>query len=151
MKYFNSQSPHEVNSTISLNGARELISELTKPMAEISQLIRTNVALCEDRMKELRTTRLTGDKLRQRFQLKKVQLNPETLAKPRTVCTAAACVEYKDDGNGDGKVVTIYKTHCHAICYLTDVRPDTISHPGLRQCAAFCGSEYCKGSGCKHS
>jgi hypothetical protein len=151
VKYFNSQPAHAVNSTISLNGARELISELTKPMAEISQLIRTNIALCEDQMKELSSTRLTGDKLRKRLQLSKVQLHPETLAKPRTVCTDVACVEYKDDGNGDGKVVTVYKTHCHPVCYLTDVRPDTIAHPGLRSCAAFAGAEYCKGSKCRHS
>jgi hypothetical protein len=151
LKFFNLKPPHSVKSTISLNGARELISELTKPMADISQLIRTNIALCEDRMQELKTTRLTGDKLRKRLQLKKVQLHPETLAHPRTVCTAATCVEYKDDGNGDGKVVTIYKTHCHPVCYLKDVRPDTIAHPGLRHCAAFSGSDYCQGSSCKHS
>jgi len=151
VKYFNSKPPHEVNSTISLNGARELISELTKPMAEISALIRTNIALYADKMQELSTTKLSGDKLRQKLHLRKVQLNPETLLHPRTVCTASTCVEYKDDGNGEGNVVTVYKTHCHPVCSLTDVRPDTIAHPGLRYCAAFGGGEYCRGSSCGHS
>ncbi|KAH0561969.1 hypothetical protein GP486_003320 [Trichoglossum hirsutum] len=150
VKHFTSQPPHAVNSTMSLNGARELISELTKPMAEISQLIRTNIALCEDRMKELSTTRLTGDKLRKSLRFKKVHLHTETLAKPRTVCCNNACVEYKDDGNGEGKKIAIYKTHCHPVCYLTDVKPNIIAHPGIRYCAAFKGSEFCKGYSCKH-
>jgi hypothetical protein len=143
LDHFKSQPPHLVRSTISLNSTRELISQLTKPMAEISQLIRTNIALGEDKVKELRDTRLTGDKLRKRLHLPKVQLKSETLDKPRTVCCDASCTEYKDDGNGEDKTVTVYKTHCHSICYLTDVKADQIAHPGLIHCAAFGGSNLC--------
>lgn len=150
VKNFNSKPPHSVNSTLSLSGARELISELTKPMAEISQTIRANIALCADKEKELGNTRLSGNKLRQRVQLQKLQLHPKTIDKPRTVCTDASCVEYKDDGNGTNTVVTVYKTHCHPVCYLSDVRPDAIAHPGLRNCAAFSGGEFCKKSSCQH-
>jgi hypothetical protein len=149
VKNFNSKPPHSVNSTLSLNGARELISELTKPMAEISQIIRANMALCADKEQELGNTRLTGNNLRKRVQLQRIQLHPKTLDKPRTVCTDAACVEYKDDGNGNGTVVTNYVTHCHPVCYLSDVRPDSIAHPGLRKCAAFSG-DLCKKSSCGH-
>ncbi|KAL2076230.1 hypothetical protein VTL71DRAFT_1173 [Oculimacula yallundae] len=149
VRNFNSKKPHAVNSTLSLNGAREQISELTKPMAGISQLIRANISLCADRERELGDQRLTGNKLRNRVQLQRIQLHPKTLDKPRTVCTAAACVEYKDDGNGNGTVVTNYITHCHPVCYLSDVRPDSIAHPGLRDCAAFSG-EICRTSSCKH-
>ena len=151
VKNFNSKPPHSVNSTLSLNGARELISELTKPMAEISQTIRANIALCADKERELGDTRLSGNKLRQRVQLQKIQLHSKALDKPRTVCTDASCVEYKDDGSGTNTVVTVYITHCHPVCYLSDVRPDAIAHPGLRNCAAFSGSEFCKKSSCGHS
>lgn len=147
---FNSKPPHSVNSTISLNGARELISELTKPMAEISQTIRANIALCADREKELTDTRLTGNKLRMRVQLQRIQLHPKVLDKPRTVCTDASCVEYKDDGNGKGNVVTNYITRCHAVCYLSDVRPDSVAHAGLRNCSVFSGGETCHKSSCGH-
>jgi hypothetical protein len=150
VKNFNSKPPHSVNSTLSLNGARELISELTKPMAEISQTIRANIALCADKEKELGNTRLTGNNLRKRVQLQRIQLHPKTLDKPRTVCTDASCVEYKDDGNGTGTVVTNYVTHCHPVCYLSDVRPEAIGFPGLRNCAAFSGGETCKKSSCGH-
>lgn len=61
LNHFQSRYPHMVKSTISLNGTRQLISELTKPMAEISQLVRTNIALCEDRIQELKDTGFSGD------------------------------------------------------------------------------------------
>lgn len=144
MDHFRSKQPHLVKSTISLNGTRELISQLTKPMAEISQLIRTNIALCEDRVQELKHTRLSGDQLRTRLHFQKVVLNSETLAQPRTVCCHASCTEVRDDGKGNDNKVTIYKTHCHPVCYLTDVDPDIIAHPGLIHCAAFNGTNSCK-------
>lgn len=143
LDHFQSRSPHIVKSTISLNGTRQMISELTKPMAEISQLVRTNIAMCEDKIQELKNTRLSGDQLRKSLHLQKVQLKSETLAMPRTVCQSDSCTEYKDDGNGEAKVVTIYRTHCHSQCYLTNVKPDCVAQPGLIHCAAFQGSEFC--------
>lgn len=50
--YFKSKSPHKVQSTISLNGARQLIANLTKPMAEISAVIKANIAMSEDKIQE---------------------------------------------------------------------------------------------------
>ena len=38
LNYFRTKKPHPIKSTIGLNGTRNLIIELTKPMAEISQL-----------------------------------------------------------------------------------------------------------------
>jgi hypothetical protein len=58
---------------MSLNGARQLIMELIKPMAEISKLIRDNIAAMEDRERELQDTQLTGTKLRKRLKLEKIQ------------------------------------------------------------------------------
>lgn len=143
IEHFKAKLPHSVKSTVSLNGTRQLVLEMTKPMAEISQLIRTNITMCEDRMQELRNTRLTGADLLKRLHLDKMQLESRKLASPRTVCTDASCVEYKDDGKGENKVVVIYKTHCHPQCYLTDVTADQIAHPGLIRCAAFNGHTNC--------
>lgn len=148
LDHFRSRSPHIVKSTISLNGTRQMISELTKPMAEISQLVRTNIAMSEDKIQELKNTRLSGDKLRKSLHLQKVLLKSETLSMPRTVCKSESCTEFKDDGNGESKVVTIYRTHCHSQCFLTDVKADCVAHPGLIHCAAFQGSEYC--TTCNH-
>lgn len=148
LDYFRSRPPHMVKSTISLNRTRQLITMLTKPMAEISQLIRTNIALGEDQMKELEDTRLSGDKLRNKLHLQKVQLKSENLDKPRTVCANSSCTDVRNDGNEENKVVTVYKSRCHKTCSLTDVQADRLACPQLIRCAAFGGSNFCKK--CKH-
>ncbi|RFU25805.1 hypothetical protein B7463_g10532, partial [Scytalidium lignicola] len=148
MNHFRSRPPHNVSSTISLNGTRELICELTKPMADISQLIRTNIAVCQDQMDELKNKTMSRDKLLQRLHMQKVQLKAELLDRPRTVCSHKDCTEVRDDGNEDNKVVTIYKAHCHPKCYLSDVAVDQMAHPKLIHCAAFSGSNFC--TSCNH-
>ncbi|TFA98453.1 hypothetical protein CCMA1212_009627 [Trichoderma ghanense] len=144
LNYFASTQPHPVTSTLSLNGARKLILELTKPMASISDSIKKNIRLCEDKKLELTDTRLTADKLRKRLHLERIQFKAIKLDRPRTVCKNPDCCDFKDSGLDDGVVVTIYKTHCHAQCYLNNVTQDVVADPGLIRCAAFCGSDTCQ-------
>ncbi|KAI0425683.1 hypothetical protein F5Y09DRAFT_334771 [Xylaria sp. FL1042] len=146
--YFKTKSPHRVQSTISLNGTRQLISDLTKPMAEIASLIHKNIAMSKDKIKELQDTRITGDNLRKRVNLQRINLRSKQLDKPRTVCKDSNCIELKDDGSGEGKVLTVYKSHCHPVCFLKDVKADQVAHPGLIRCAAFGGNDHC--SRCNH-
>lgn len=148
LNHFRTKKPHNVKSTVSLNGTRQLIAELTKPMAEISQTIRTNIALSEDELQMLKDTRLTGDNLRKRLKVPKLLLESKPLDKPRTVCRDEDCVEYKDDGSGSGTLIPVYLSHCHPICYLDSVQIDTVGHAGLIDCAAFGGSDTC--TRCSH-
>jgi GTPase SAR1 family protein len=141
--HFQSIPPHEVKNTMSLNGARQLISELTKPLAEISQIINSNIQLVEDQVQGLKDTRLKGDQLRNSLHVQKVQMNSEKLSMPRTVCAHGDCIEVRDDGKGQNTMVIIYKSHCHPVCYLNDVSCDQMAHPGLIHCAAFNGSNTC--------
>jgi len=143
INYFAERTPHPVISTISLNGTRRLIAELTKPMAEISAVIRVNIANCEDQMEDLQNERLSGNMLRRRLHIQKVLLRKKDLPMPRTVCSDAACREFKDDGTGTGTVRTIYTSHCHPECYLDNVKVEEIAHPGLINCAAFGGNNTC--------
>ncbi|KAI1465830.1 uncharacterized protein F4812DRAFT_113863 [Daldinia caldariorum] len=146
IEYFKSKKPHKVQNTISINGARQLIASLTKPMAEISALIKANIAMSEDRVKEMADTRVTGEKLKERLHIQKMHLRTKPLEMPRTVCADKDCIELRDDGGG--VVVTVYKTHCHAECYLDNVQVDQVAHSGLIGCAAFGGSNYC--NRCSH-
>jgi hypothetical protein len=66
--YFQFKQPHLVTSTISLNGIRQLILELTKPLADMSELKRKNIANLADVEKELVDTRRTGEALRKKLQ-----------------------------------------------------------------------------------
>ncbi|KAF2669828.1 hypothetical protein BT63DRAFT_222869 [Microthyrium microscopicum] len=137
--HFRNVPAHETRSTMSLNGARRNISELTKPMAEISRTIRTNIALCQDQREELKDKRISGDQLKARLDVQKIQMRVKILDQPRTVCTNSKCIDIRDKGTGKNEMVTIYKTHCHAQCYLDDVPNEVIAPPGLIYCAAFDG------------
>lgn len=76
-------------------------------------------------------------------------MNAAPLDKPRTVYANGSCVEVRDDGKGPNKLVTIYKTHCHPVCFdIPDIGAHQIAHPSILHCAAFNGSEYC--IQCKH-
>lgn len=145
--HFRSVSPHLTKSTMSLNGVRRSIEELTKPMAEISQIIRKNVALCTDQKAELEDKQLTGDQLLNNLHIQKIQLMSEQLDQPRTVCAHRRCTEFRDDGTGRNEKVTIYKTHCHPSCHLQNVPHDVLAPPELINCTAFKGSDCCRRCG----
>lgn len=143
IEFFKTRKPHSIRSTLSINGTRQVIMELTKPMAEISKLITDNIAMLEDQTRELEDTRLSGDDLRSRLMIEKVQFMSKQLERPRTVCKNTACCDFKQSGKGDNETVTIYKKHCHRVCYLDNVQQDVVAHPGLINCAAFRGSSHC--------
>lgn len=106
-------------------------------------MVQRNLDLAKDQTKELADRSLTGDDLRKRLWLNRVQYQAVKLPEPRTVCKNPACFEVKDDGTGEQRVVTIFKTHCHAECYLSGVDVDQVAHPGLIDCAAFGGKDSC--------
>jgi hypothetical protein len=135
LDYFRTLSPHLVKSTLSMNRTRELIAQLTKPMADIAQIIETTIHRNEDTVQELTETRLKGDELRNRLTFQKVILELKTLDKPRTVCSHRLCVEYKD--NGSGQTETIYKSPCHFDCHLRGITVKVIGPPQLAGCSAF--------------
>ncbi|KXX76428.1 hypothetical protein MMYC01_200171 [Madurella mycetomatis] len=134
LNYFRSRRPHLVTNTISLNGTRQLILGLTKPMAAISQLIQENIIKSQAQEKAIADRRLAGDDLRKRLQFQKVYFSSTQLSRPRTVCTNRNCIEVKDNG---GQQVTVYKSHCHPECYLSGVRVEAVGQPGLINCKAM--------------
>ncbi|KAK4448723.1 p-loop containing nucleoside triphosphate hydrolase [Podospora aff. communis PSN243] len=142
VNYFASKAPHSVTSTISLNGTRLLILELTKPLADISQQIRKNIAMCQDRERELADARLTGHELFQKLQVSKLLRRKKELGEPRTVCADRECIEVTHDE--EGRQLTVYNSHCHPQCYLKDVPAEQLGHADLIQCAAFNGSDHCR-------
>jgi hypothetical protein len=131
---------------MTLNMARRKILELIEPMAEISQLIQTNIAICEDKRTELRDIRPTGDQLRKFLHVRKIHLETESLAYPRTVCTDLQCTEIRDDGTGLKRA--IFKTHCHSPCYLDYSLGDQVANEALENCPAFDDTGYCRN--CSH-
>jgi hypothetical protein len=105
---------HCVESTWSLHRTREIVRVLTKPMADITQTINSNIAFLKDEHGTLTDKMLRGDKLKADLHLTNIVYEIKELDMPITVCSDRACVEYKDDR-------THYRSLCHTPCYLRNV------------------------------
>ncbi|KAI1076855.1 hypothetical protein F5B20DRAFT_593651 [Whalleya microplaca] len=150
LEHFLNIEPHQVRSTISLNRARELISQLTQPMASIADTIQRTIALNKDKVDELSKANCKGNDLKKQLHFERIEIQVEQLDHPRTVCKHYDCVEMKTVG---GTKRPIYKSICHDRCSLKGVDEDTVGHHKLMNCAAFqtrdgLGTNNC--DTCKH-
>ncbi|CAF3432460.1 unnamed protein product [Rotaria socialis] len=137
--------PHVVTDTISLNQARRLINELTRPIAEIARNIQVNIDVAQSKMDELNNTRLAMTDLNNKLRVPAVDLESTALDYPRTVCTATKCtarVQLHDTVKID------YRTHCHPRCYLNGVAQNVVNNAALKQCSAMDSNGKCNGCGC---
>ncbi|KAJ4123225.1 hypothetical protein NW768_009755 [Fusarium equiseti] len=142
--------PHDVAQTTSMEEARQAVEQLVVPMVQVSQEIQKNIELVADKLKELQDTRLTGDELRKKLHMDKIEFSAKKLEKPRTVCKHKECCDYKT--NSDGEIIVIYNSICHQDCNLADVTEDCVGHPGLVKCRAFKKSSrgHCIHKSCGH-
>ena len=93
-EYVQGLHPHTVKETMSLNNARRIILELSKPLAEIASTIQKNIDAANRKANELQASKATASDLQNKLYLDAVDLRPIHLNYPRTVCTDATCVEY---------------------------------------------------------
>ncbi|RKL39912.1 hypothetical protein BFJ72_g6641 [Fusarium proliferatum] len=149
LSYIDNLRPHEIRQTLTMEGAREALGHLMIPMVEVSQEIRKNLSLLEEKMAELNDMRLTGDELRKKLHLERIKVVPTKLDKPRTVCKNKRCCEFKS--NSSGEVVTSYRSICHEDCRLPGVTEECVGHPELIKCKAFKETKDKSCRSCKHS
>ena len=128
---FKANLPHQVKSTLSLIGIRKVISKLTKPMVEISQSSGASIALAQDKVQELKDTRLSGDQLRNRSNVQMIQMNARPLVRARTVCSNKSCTKVRNNDKGQNETITVYKAHCHPVCSFNEVEFEQLAPPGL--------------------
>ncbi|KAH9885316.1 hypothetical protein F4778DRAFT_508984 [Xylariomycetidae sp. FL2044] len=134
LEHFSSIEPHQVKSTISLNRAREVIAQLTQPMAAITDTIARTISLNKDKMAELNSVTCKGKDLKENLHFERIEIEVEALDHPRTVCKHTECVEIK---NIAGVRRPLYKSICHEGCHLKNVQEETIGHRKLMRCRAF--------------
>jgi len=127
--YFQSISPHLVESTISLNQARQIVLQLARPMANITEIIEDTIVLNREDLANLETKKLNKADLEKKLTVAKHVLVPEALAIPRTVCTNNNCIDYHRDVES-GEVTVVYTTICHDGC-------SAKGFLGLRTCSAI--------------
>jgi hypothetical protein len=72
LEHFESLLPHLIRSTLSLNKTRKVIMRLTKPMADIMQMIETTVRINQDNIREMADYQDRGAELRKRLNIQRV-------------------------------------------------------------------------------
>ncbi|EXJ74841.1 uncharacterized protein A1O5_01537 [Cladophialophora psammophila CBS 110553] len=143
LSYIRQLEPHQVKSTLSLNEARRLILQLTKPMAEIAQKINDTIELNQRDNELLRNSRLSKDEMLKKLDIQQNSVVFSPVTRPKTVCTNANCIRKVDTPGPNGED-TVHKSLCHNPCCLTNVPVERVGTPELVRCAAFAGSQHCK-------
>ncbi|RIA79474.1 hypothetical protein C1645_840585 [Glomus cerebriforme] len=116
---------------------------LSKPLAEIGQLIQTNIKLIKEQQKEIVNSKQTIEELKDKLYIPQIDLEPEKLGHPRTVCISNSYVEVlRIDQTNEKKID--YIKHCHPHCYLDNVECNMINNAALRECAAINSNGKCE-------
>jgi hypothetical protein len=152
LDHFQTIPQHQVNSTVNLYETRHRTAQMTEPMAEIAETMKTTIMVNEDHIKQLEQHHLTKKEPEEKLRIQVNTLIAVPVDRPRTTCAHADCVEYMNIGliGKDGKptLVTVHKSMCHSPCYLNDIAVDNVGVAGLRSCLAMGGRDICQI--CKH-
>ncbi|CAG8596056.1 12067_t:CDS:1 [Ambispora leptoticha] len=134
LKHLVTRTPYKVKDTLSLNDARNIVILLSKPLAEMGQLIQMNISKIQDQQKEIANSTQTIGQLEDRLYIEQIDLEPMQLGYPRTVCTSHNCVKVLSIGS---RKKINYKTNCHERCYLSGVACDMVNNAALQTCSAI--------------
>ena len=107
--------PHAVKDTLTLNGARRAILDLSRPIAEISKAIQRNIAVIDEKESEVVNEQMSKEELRNKLYIPAVDVDVKQLERPCTVCTARTCVKtvkFRDVEKID------YLQRCHEGCQI---------------------------------
>ncbi|OXA40249.1 uncharacterized protein LOC110860731 [Folsomia candida] len=144
-----SSPPHSVQSTLSLNTARQTILSLGSPMAEVTRNIQLNIATQQAQMESVKNSEKSQEELSRNLVHKVYEVRMHQLLEPRTICTAAKCTDVIEVG---GVKDTNYKSHCHTNCGTGKQKHFKIGnikgHKNLRKCSAFNPDGLCKRCNC---
>ncbi|KAF2239709.1 hypothetical protein EV356DRAFT_513990 [Viridothelium virens] len=148
LDYFQSLSPHDVNSTVNLYETRRQVLLMTEPMAEIAETMRNTINVNADRIDELKQKRMTKKDLEKKLKRQICNVSAVAIDQPRTTCADENCIAYENSGTigMDGKptLMTVYKSMCHNPCYLGGIDVEQVGVAGLRNCWAMNGSSTCR-------
>ncbi|KAK9880706.1 hypothetical protein WA026_013032 [Henosepilachna vigintioctopunctata] len=140
--------PHQVEHTICVNEARNVINQLKQPMADITHLIQDKLRVLQKQTEMLELDNLDIEDLKKFLVIPIIDIEVVELPEPVTVCTSSNCAKIY-------KVRDVKKWHyaqrCHNPCYLKNIPREMIGAPELVNCAAMDGSKKCKLCGCDYS
>ena len=128
--------PHKTKNTLSMNEARNIILALTKPMAEIVQLIDDNKRKVKSVKKQITLAQGDISKFEKSLKFSGFELERENLDYPITVCAHADCKKFVSVGKTKINN-TIYPTICHEHCTIKGLPTETTNDERLAKCLAF--------------
>ncbi|CAG2101447.1 unnamed protein product [Medioppia subpectinata] len=132
--YIKQLPAHKVMDTLSLNNAKQIISLLTEPLADIAKNIADNVNECKTHRLAIKEFSGTIDELEKQLYIPSVEIITESLDRPKTVCSDGECCE-RIKVNGITEI--IYTGECHSPCYLHFNHSNFLGNIRLLQCKAF--------------
>ncbi|KAK7747084.1 hypothetical protein SLS62_009240 [Diatrype stigma] len=147
IKYVASLRPYSVIDTLCLNRARELILQLTAPIAEVDDKIQRSMDLITGQLNKVKAAKTLKELLKHSVYCKRVDIELKPLETPRTVCKSPSCVALEDVG---GVKRPVYKSLCHDPCYSTCVADEVVGHGNPTRCTAFKGKSTCQNRECGH-
>jgi GTP-binding protein EngB required for normal cell division len=134
INHISSLKPHSIKDTTSLNYARRVILNLTKPLAEISRNIQLNISVIKDRKNEILNSKKREEELLKDLYIPMIAIEAVPLGYPKTVCTNAKCVKYRTI---EDKKIIEYVTVCHEHCLLEGVLAESYPNADLKRCSAM--------------
>ncbi|KAF2891786.1 hypothetical protein ILUMI_14387, partial [Ignelater luminosus] len=147
LTYITQLPPHKIQNTLSINESRRLIVQLSRPLADIANLIQINVTQMERQEKLLNLHADDVEKLKDNLLVPVTNIRVEELTQPRTVCTNLQCCEvFQVNGNK----ICHYKQVCHDPCYLEEVPKEIVGSPELVRCDAMNSQQHCNYCGCSY-
>lgn len=146
LQHISTLQPHRIKSTLNLNHARQLVVQLTRPLAEISKTIQVNREVLKEQLEDIQLTEANIKELEKKRMYPKKELEIVQLDYPKTVCTNTNCKTIY--GPKDSMQIDYHQV-CHDHCRLQGVDRDTKGHPGLIECWAM-KNGYCRHSQCTH-
>lgn len=149
LKHVEAKKPHETKSTMKINEANRIILTLAGPMNKIRENIDRNIRLANEQKDRISQLDAKNLKLKGELMFDYIQLIPVDIDHPKTVCHASKCIEKRGIPGTKNETTTIYKTVCHAHCYLPDVPTETVGAAQLERCKAMKTDGTCGNCGCQ--
>ncbi|ESU40085.1 Serine/threonine protein kinase, partial [Giardia duodenalis] len=118
-----------------LEDVRKTVIGLSKPIAEITQIITRNIAISREHQRELESLDGSERGLEMRRTVKILEYDSEEFDRPRTVCMQCAKYAQIEDIN-----CAEYAAACHEGGYLDNVVPMALGDPNLTSCSSTSGS-----------
>ncbi len=124
--------PHDVQDTLSINEAQQLIRKLGRPISEVARLINKNIALATQYEEQVRNSSSSERERMDAMPQKSARF--VSLRYPCTVCTSDKCTRII---MVDDEVKVEYISECHRNCRLRKIEQEVINNPALLYCSAI--------------